>query len=172
MKASMKMAMENFCSLRMAGEYDKRFYSVAGKRHDEMTANNAEEAKRIAQRVKRYKSLWKYIKIEQPEKDKAGTLRVGETFDVKAKVFLGELLPDEVDVEIYYGSVKGVEELKSGDTKIMSVRENLGNGNYLYSCTMTCADPGRFAYTTRVIPQGDDRLKFTPNLITWADQGN
>jgi starch phosphorylase len=50
----------------------------------------------------------------------------------------------------------------------MTVVENLGNGNYRYGSRVPCELSGRYGFTARVTPAGDDYLKFMPNLITWS----
>ena len=168
MKASMKMVMGGFCSLKMISEYEKRFYRTAAKRHDELLYDNAAEAREIAALTRRYRNLWKQIKVELPERERSGSFRVDDTFRIVTTVYLGELSPDEAEVQIYYGSIKSVENHIAGDTQTMSVEKDLGNGTYRYTCIMTCRDSGRFGFTARVIPRGDDRIKLTPTLITWA----
>jgi starch phosphorylase len=44
MKASMKMAMAQFCSLRMISEYEERFYLPASRRFEELVADGGAEA--------------------------------------------------------------------------------------------------------------------------------
>jgi glycogen phosphorylase len=168
MKSSMKMIMERFCSLKMVSEYYTRFYETAARRHDELLANNAEEALFIAARARRYRNLWKQIRVEPPQRERSGSFQVDDAFRITTAVHLGELSPDEVDVEIYYGPIKQVEECLKGDTQLMAVEENFGNGAYRYGCTMTCQHSGRFGFTARVIPKGDNRIETTPGLITWA----
>jgi starch phosphorylase len=50
----------------------------------------------------------------------------------------------------------------------MRVLQNRDNGQYLYGCDLTCEASGRFGFTVRVTPAGDERLKTTPQLLTWA----
>ena len=50
----------------------------------------------------------------------------------------------------------------------MRVLEDHGNGDYIYGCTITCPASGRFGFTARIIPAGDNWIKYTPGLITWA----
>jgi starch phosphorylase len=168
MKASMKMAMEIFCSLRMVADYESRYYDPAAKRFDTLLAKNAEEAKNLAAQIRRLRSLWKDIQIKPPESQSSGPYRVGETFKVSSEVTLGELQPDEVDVELYYGHLKSLEELEVSNGELMSVLEDRGNGHYLYGCSLTCEGSGRFGFTVRITPRGDARIKSTPRLLTWA----
>jgi len=168
MKASMRMAMADFCSFRMADDYQTRFYTPAARRMELLVANGAGEARELAARARRLKSLWNTIRIEPPVRERRGAFHVGEVFKVTATVSLGELNPDEVDVELYYGPLKSVDTLKTSATEAMTLETDLGGGQYAYTCSLTCRLAGRYGFTARVTPRGDDRIKFTPKLITWA----
>ena len=168
MKSSMKMAMGMFCSLRMVGEYEQRFYIPAAKRFETLTAHEAKEAKQLAARIKRIRSLWKHIQISSAIRQNSGPFRVGDSFQVTSEVYFGELKPDEVDVELYYGHIKSLEKLNASNVEPMTVIEDRGNGHHLYGCSLPCTLSGRFGFTVRAMPRGDDRIKSTPGLLTWA----
>jgi starch phosphorylase len=168
MKATMKMAMESFCSLRMVSEYESRYYIPSAKRWDALVAEESNEAKKLAAQIKRLRSLWPQIKIGPPERQARAPYRVGDAFQVTAEVTLGELHADEVDVELYYGNLKSLEEVSASHVEPMTVLEDRGDGNYLYGCDLICEVSGRFGYTVRVAPRGDERIKSTPRLLTWA----
>ena len=168
MKASIKMAMSEFCSHRMVGDYQQRFYIPSVQRHRELVADNAVEAKRLSVLHKRLKDLWKEIRVDFPERDHEGPFQVDDEFKVSTIVHLGALTPDEVDVELYYGRMVRTAELSKGLTQPMTMAVDRGNGNYLYRCTVTCRDSGRYGFTVRVVPRADDWIRFTPGLLTWA----
>ena len=168
MKASMKMVMESFCSLRMVSDYRKHYYIPAAKRWDSLMAQKTEKARKIAIQIQRLRSLWENIQIKPPVRGTPEPYRVGDHLQVTSEVNLAGLAPDEVDVELYYGNLKSLEELTASHVEPMSVSKDLGNGNYLYSCTLDCDVSGRFGFTVRVSPQGDERLKSTPRLLAWA----
>ncbi len=168
MKASMKMAMHHFSAHLMVKKYEKHFYLPAAKRLSFLTANNAEEAVTLSTQYKRLRTLWGNIRIEPPVRDAEGPFRVGANFTVTAVVNLGELNPDEVNVELYHGKIKSVETIYDSHLEKMTVTENRGSGEYLYACALNCRDTGRYGFTVRVMPRGDDRIKFAPGLITWA----
>jgi starch phosphorylase len=168
MKASMKMAMEMFCSLRMVTDYENRFYIPAAKRYDELIANQCAEAKKLTSQISRLRSLWQHIEISAPVRHAHGSCRVGEKFNITSQVNLAELNPDEVDVELYYGQMKSLEDLDASKPEPMQVLEDNGNGQYLYSCTLNCQSSGRYGFTVRVTPRGDERVKSIPGLLTWA----
>ncbi len=168
MKESIKMAMQEFCAQCMVKIYEKKFYTEAARNYRTLLQNSAEAAQALNRQRERLVSLWKDIRISTPVRDANGPYRVGESFRVASVVYLGELEPEEVDVELYYGSFKSIEALTASNTQPMSVEEDRGNGSYLYRCTITCDTAGRFGFTSRVIPRGDQRIKFNPKLLTWA----
>jgi starch phosphorylase len=85
-KESMKMAMQDYCSLRMVGEYEQRFYLPVARRFQELTENNGVLAKNLSIQNDRIHGLWKDIRIDPPVQDRKGPYRVGETFQVTAGV--------------------------------------------------------------------------------------
>ncbi|MBW1864273.1 MAG: DUF3417 domain-containing protein, partial [Deltaproteobacteria bacterium] len=97
-----------------------------------------------------------------------GPFRIGESFQISAEISLGEIRPEEVLVELYYGKLRAIDTLLPGMTQAMEVEKELGQGTYLYSCLLPCTSSGRFGFTVRVSPKGDDFLRYTPGLITWA----
>ncbi len=50
----------------------------------------------------------------------------------------------------------------------MEVKETIGRGTYLYTGTIDCEKAGEYGLTSRVLPKGDDWIRNTPELITWA----
>ncbi len=168
MKASMKLALGKYSSLRMMGEYEQRFYMPAIKQFGQLLDNNAQAAKELSDRHKRLMDNWHAIYIQKPLTDAEGPFLVDQQFQVTAHVFLGELKPDEVDVELFYGALKTLETITQSNTELMRVEKDQGKGNFLYSCMLPCRNSGRFGFTVRAIPKGDDWIKNTPGLITWA----
>ena len=164
----MKMAMESFCSLRMVSDYKDQYYQPSVDRWDRLLANGAQEAKKLTAQLKRLRAHWKNIQIKPPVRQSQEMCHVGDSFQVTAEVNLTELTPEEVVVELYYGNLKSLEEVTDSHVEPMEVREDYGDGNYLYGCSLKCDVSGRFGFTVRVSPRGDKRIKSTPRLLTWA----
>ena len=168
MKQSMKMALERFCTHAMVSKYEKLFYEPAAKRLESLTLDNAKEAVVLSTQYQRLGELWSNINIEPPVRETAGPYRVGDSFSVTAIAKLGELRPDEVCIELYYGPMKTVDTILESHFEEMTVKEDKGNGTYLYTCDIACSTSGRYGFTVRAVPRGDDRIKFAPGRITWA----
>jgi starch phosphorylase len=168
MKASIKMVLSEFAGRRMVSEYESRFYLPAAKRYGELLKDEASESKALLLQHERLRSLWKEIRIQTPIREDRGPFRVGQEFRATSHVFLGQILPEEVDVELFYGPLKSVDALESGQIIQMHSEKALGNGNYFYSCNVSCRSSGRFGFTARIRPRTDDWIKNTPGFITWA----
>lgn len=168
MKASMKMAMEHFCSLRMVADYAERYYEPAARRTEELLADDCAEARRLVAQNERLGALWSGIRLGTPVAENGGPFQVGDRFRLHADVTLGEIRPEEVDVELCYGPIKSVDSLKTSHTETMQVQEELAAGRYRYGCQVECRQSGRYGFTARIVPRGDDRLKYAPGRITWA----
>ena len=87
---------------------------------------------------------------QQPE----DVVEVGDQVELHAYVCLGSLSPGDVDVQVVYGRVRGIdEELVDTDVLSLAPGDSYGGGRYRYEGTMTLARTGPFGYTVRVVPQ-------------------
>ena len=168
MKESMKMAIIDFSSDRMVREYSTRYYVPAAHSFATLTQNNSEKASELARIQARLMSLWGMITLSQPQLATSEDFTVGDTFRITVRVFLGELTPEEVNVQIYHGRLRATEHLEGARSETMWLQETVSEGLHIYACTITCSDSGRFACTARVIPDGDEVLSNTPGLMTWS----
>jgi len=168
MKESIKMALADYSSHRMIAEYRDRFYRPSAAKAKTLVADRSAAAKSLVEQHARLKALWPAVRLSTPQRDRSGSMRVGDSFKVSVEVFLGELMPSEVSVELYYGELEDMDALRSGEAVPMGVAKELGGSRYLYECTITCGSAGRYGFTARVLPAGDKRIRFSPHLITWA----
>ncbi len=168
MKESMKMAMSSFCAHRMLAEYETNFYYPGARRYKELTAEGADAAVRMGKQIERLHALWGTTRVKGVVRANPGPFRVGETIEVTAEVHLGRLTPEEVDVELYFGKMKSVDALEAGQAERMEMVKEIGDGDYMYACSIDCRMAGSYGFTARVMPRGDDWTKFTPGRITWA----
>ncbi|MCD4721751.1 MAG: alpha-glucan family phosphorylase [Desulfobacula sp.] len=169
MKEAMKMAIIDFSSDRMVREYSERFYIPASRNFKLLTQDSAWKAKELALTQSRLISLWSGIRVSTPKLTTEADFIVRDTFRITLEVFLGELTPEEVEVQVYHGKVKSSDHLEGSMAETMWLQETISEGAHIYACTITCSDSGRFGYTARVIPKGDEVLNsHTPGLITWV----
>ncbi len=169
MKESIKMSLRRFASNRMVGEYAENFYRPARQAYIDLTADDAALARRLAPEKIRFRQLHAKLHIEYPTiAEDISNLHVGDIITVTTTVTLGELKPEEVDVEAYYGPVDAQNAIiESNKVKLQPI-EALGHGKYLYQTKITSQHSGRFGLTARATPAGTTWLNRIPGIITWA----
>jgi starch phosphorylase len=170
MRASIQMALGRFTSQRMVAEYKSLFYDPACRQYEALLADDARQARGLVGQRARLHSLWGQVRLRTPAADKEiSVLHVGDTFTVSTSVSLGQLKPEEVDVEVYHGPVDSQNRITQSHVEKMSIAEDHGGGNYTYRHEVTCPVTGRFGFTTRVIPRGEEWRGVIPGFLTWAD---
>jgi len=111
---------------------------------------------------------WADISMEEVTADDGIEIPVGKQLEVKVRVHLGSLAPEDVTVEAYYGRLNSEGEFVERETTSLKMVETL-DGVYVFQGTVPCSKSGRFGYTVRVMPSLE-RLenRFAMGLVTWA----
>lgn len=169
MKAAIRTVMARFTSHRMLSEYATMFYGPAMREHGALLADDMKRARALVRQHERLASLWKHVKIARPRPEQdMSALHVGAHYKVSTEAHLGELRPDEVDMEVYYALVDTENRPFESQSKKMDVAEDMGGGKYRYRCEIACDRTGRYGFTARVMPQGQDWRSVMPGFITWS----
>ena len=170
MKESIKLGIGRFSSSRMVTEYNNRFYVPGIKYHEDLMADDAKLARQVVADKNRFIQYLGAVKVEQPKVDREiNNMHVGDTFVLRSNVWLGELSPEEVDVELYYGPVDAQNNILNSNTAVMEKKESKGNGRYLYEYVLKCKHPGRFGLTARVKPRGNTWDHSVPGFVKWVE---
>ncbi len=169
MKNSIRMGLGMFSSHRMVNEYHDRYYKEAAAAYHELLKDDAARTKALVAQHHRLLGTWSDVRIGQPRCDsELGKLHVGDTFAITTDVYLGQLRPEEVDVEVFYGEVNSENRIMDGSVAVVTGGTAVGGGHYRYSHTLTCEKTGRYAFTTRVTPTGSEWDHAMPGFTTWA----
>ncbi len=170
MRKSVKMGLGGFSSHRMVAEYNTRVYTPAREAAQELAADDWRLARQYVHDHERLSKLWSKVRIANPETPvDLSRLHVGDRFPVSLRVHLGDLKPEEVDVELYHGPVNSENHIVASHTTVVTDATPLGDGDYRYTHDLTCDTTGRFAFTGRVTPCGDTWRHLIPGFITWSD---
>ena len=97
------------------------------------------------------------------------TIDAGNKIEVKAKVYLPNISPDSIEVQVYYGQIgdNGVVD------NISIIPMTLINSNdeakeYEYKATIELVSGGNYGYTFRVMPKSERILNSANlNLVKW-----
>lgn len=168
MKASMRATCPVFNTNRMVYEYYEKLYRPSAQRSKQLSEDNFALAKALAAWKAQLRAHWQPIKISHVVSD-ADTLEVGSEVNVQAEVYLSELEPNEVSVQIYYGRMAPNGEIVAGQSIEMEAVQSKENGVYSFKGAILCLTGGLHGYSVRVLPKHEHvDNPFIMNLITWA----
>jgi len=94
---------------------------------------------------------------------------VGSSLPLRVKVFLGDILPDEVLVEGYFGLLDNQGNVRGGETVALMEVEPLEPGLYRFSGKLECRFCGRYGFMVRVMPRHRQLGPvYEPGCMTWG----
>ncbi|WP_329455557.1 alpha-glucan family phosphorylase [Streptomyces sp. NBC_01497] len=139
---------------RMVREYVERLYAPAARAHRALDTKAAAE---LAAWKYRVRTLWPYVSVEHVETVSAGvapaTAELGATLSLRVGVALGELRPDDVEVQAVAGRVGSDDAI--ADARTFPLKPSGGpdaEGRWVYEGPLALERTGPFGYTVRVLP--------------------
>ena len=171
MRRSMTTVPAFFSTHRMVSDYAKFGYAPLGVRARELSNDSFRVARDQAQREEHLEQAWSQVRIENVSVTDApeGSIGIGEAFEVRATVHLGDLTADDIAVELYVGQSNTEEELV--DPIVVPLKRTSENGDdpVEYTGGYMPTGAGRFQYGVRVRPAIDDATELAHlGLVQWA----
>lgn len=169
MKASMRTLTPMFSTTRMLKEYSNLLYVPAAGRWRRLTGERYQAAKMLSHWKRDLSQKWNTVRIDEVMANDEKELTVGSMVNVRAKVHLGNVKPEDVGVELYHGTVDPYGRLVEGYSETMQIEEHRENGSYTFKGQIPCRRSGQHGYAVRVIPRHPDMAhKFDTGLIHWG----
>ncbi len=172
MKSSMRTLCPIFNSHRMVEDYMDKCYIPASELFEEIQQDNMKRAEEFALWKKRVAESWQGIHVKQfpVDTDTKEVVTLGTEYPLSARIFLGALRPEDVQVELYYGVLSVNGELKDVVTqKMVRAKDPEAENGYIYQGTIRCTKSGRIGFDIRILPKHP--LLVHPcdmGLIIWA----
>ena len=139
---------------RMLREYVMRLYVPASLSERAAEAGDYAIARDLAGWKKSLRAAWAGIRIEHVEADGVGdAVMQGTPITVRAYVALGELTPDDVDVQVVCGRVDADDRLIEPAHVSMDVADGFAGNRWQFSKVVDLDRNGPFGYTVRVMPK-------------------
>jgi starch phosphorylase len=141
---------------RMVREYVERLYAPAAESSERMLAKDFAAARELAEWRARVEANWSAVAVLHVDSQRSGTgdAQLGEWLTLRAEVALGELGPQDVDVEAVYGSV-GADDRLSDLARIDLRSVANGDGTHRFEGEIPLDRTGGYGYTVRVLPKND-----------------
>ncbi len=169
MKNALRLNCPFFNTARMVRDYAVRAYFPAADRYQVMTADNYAPAKELATWKTRIFQHWYDMKIESIDVSEPEQIQVNQRVSVKAQINLAGLTPDDVQVELYQGSVNAEGEIVNGTTVVMEHHGDKRQGGIIYTTDILYSASGLQGLSLRVLPK--HAYLSSPHelgLIRWA----
>ncbi|MQS37681.1 alpha-glucan family phosphorylase [Streptomyces katsurahamanus] len=139
---------------RMVREYVERLYAPAAQAH---RALDAETARALAAWKDRVRTAWREVTVDHVETlentPADGAAELGGTLALRARVTLGELQPEDVEVQAVAGRVDADDAI--ADARTWPLKPSGGpdlEGRRIYEGAVSLDRTGPFGYTVRVLP--------------------
>jgi starch phosphorylase len=138
---------------RMVGDYVNELYAPAARSARELAEDKLAGARELAIWKSRVRAGWSGVRVEHVEATGAADgASIGDALTVQAFVTLGELEPDDVDVQLVHGRVDESDQLTNTQTLTLRVAQSYEGGRMRYEGSVKLDRSGPFGYTVRVLP--------------------
>ncbi|MEY3334652.1 MAG: hypothetical protein RLZZ176_2955, partial [Cyanobacteriota bacterium] len=170
MKDAIRLNCPFFNTARMVREYAQRAYFPASDRYHTLTVDNYAPAKELAAWKAKLGEHWFNIKIKDIDVSSASDIEVNQTVAVKAKVDLATLNPDDVQVELYQGSIDANGDIVNAIPVVMDYQGKDPDSLSVYTANITYTTSGLQGLSLRVLPRNQYLSSpYEPRLIAWAE---
>jgi len=139
---------------RMVREYVTELYAPAAASSHRICAEKYAGARELAEWRGRVVRAWPRVAIEHIESSGVSdTPALGTMLAVRAVVSLGDIGPDDVDVQVAYGRVDETDSLVTPVVTSLNVGEAMEENRYRYDGDVPLTRTGAFGYAVRAVPR-------------------
>ncbi|WP_031172928.1 alpha-glucan family phosphorylase [Streptomyces durhamensis] len=136
---------------RMVREYVDRLYVPAAQAHRALTPDTASA---LAEWKARVRAAWPGVSVDHVETTATtATAELGTTVDLRVRVGLGDLTPDDVEVQAVSGRVDAEDRIT--DATVVPLKPTGTpdlEGRLLYEGPLALDRTGPYGYTVRILP--------------------
>jgi starch phosphorylase len=170
MKQAIYFNTPQFNTARMVKDYANHGYFAASDRAQTLISQNYGPGRELAVWQLRLTEHWYDIRFEEIAISAAADLRVNQPFKVVACIQLGAITPDDVQVELYQGTVGVDGEIHAGFAIPMTYQGQDANGRSFYIIEVEYSASGLQGLSLRILPKHRYlNSPYDPKLILWAN---
>ncbi|GGS96929.1 glycosyltransferase family 1 protein [Streptomyces cinerochromogenes] len=136
---------------RMVREYVDRLYAPAAQAHRALTPDTARD---LAEWKSRVRSAWPGVSVDHVETTATtATAELGATVGLRVRVDLGDLGPDDVEVQAVSGRVDAEDRITDATAVPLKPTGTPDlEGRLLYEGPLSLDRTGPYGYTVRILP--------------------
>jgi starch phosphorylase len=168
MKKSMQAIASQFNSHRMVEDYVNRMYLPSAVNWHMIRTEDFTSVRDLTSWIMNMRARWSQMAIMEKRVDTKPGLHVGDSIKIEVVMQLGEIAPQDISVDIYYGRVDSKAEFL--DRATVPLRDvSASDSMTVFRGEVPCREVGRFGFRVRVLPAHP--LLRTPHslgLILWG----
>jgi glycogen phosphorylase len=140
---------------RMVRDYVERLYAPAATSSRTLNGDYAGAAE-LAAWKHRIRAGWSQVSVDHVDSsDVPDSPELGDTIDVHVFVSLGDLSPEDVDVQCVHGRIAHEDDLVDTTTQSLVHAESYEAGRHRFDGKLELSATGPFGYTVRVLPRNE-----------------
>ncbi|OQD56642.1 glycogen phosphorylase [Streptomyces phaeoluteigriseus] len=136
---------------RMVREYVERLYTPAALAHRALDPDSARD---LAAWKAKVRAVWHAVTVDHVETSAATpTAELGTTLALRVRLRLGDLTPDDVEVQAVSGRVDAEDRITDGTTVPLKPAGGPDlEGRWVYEGPLSLDRTGPYGYTVRILP--------------------
>lgn len=171
--AMMKKAMATLCPFfnthRMLIEYTSRYYEPAARDYKKLTTAKGKAVKELVKWKEFMDRSWSQVKIIDVDAGQLNDITAHSTLKIKIDVLLGDIPPEHVTVDVYWGELDASGKLKDREIIKAVHSKEIEKGRHLFTGKLVCTRTGKFGFRIRVLPYHSQLVNsYAMNLYAWG----
>ncbi len=169
MKNTIKTVCPMFNTHRMVEEYTRVSYVPSALRFSHLAGVNLKSASDLSVWRRKLVREWPQVRVENIDANGKDAMHVGAEFDIAARINLGGLSPDDVEVQLFHGIIDNAGEIPEPATIAMIANGDHSGATWNFKGKIRCQSSGHYGYTVRVLPRHANLGNaFEPGLVCWG----
>ena len=182
-KNSIKWIAPRFNTHRMLADYTQKYYKAAALKSKSFEQDDYAKARVFTKWKSDIKNAWSELSVKdvilnseneinnesEELNPRLKQLKVGSQLTVRALVNLGQIKPEDVTVELYYGPVDNWDQIQDGSSIQMNYEQASDKeGEHWFTGRMQCRNTGQHGAAVRILPRHPDLVNpYEMGLIFW-----
>src|SRR5690606_17243373 len=138
---------------RMVREYVTELYTPVAAAARSLDGAGYPAARELADWKARVRAAWPHVHVDHVDSDGIGeVVNVGDELSITAYVALGELTPDDVEVQVVAGRVDEEDTLTDLRVIPLTLAASYESGRHAFTGSRVLEGTGPLGYTVRVVP--------------------
>ncbi|MDH4184591.1 MAG: alpha-glucan family phosphorylase, partial [Nitrospinota bacterium] len=168
MKSSLSTLNAVFNTNRMVRNYTVFFYLPCVQRAQTLMADSRKRLKILAEWKAKVHAKWNTVNFIEVVQQQTNHLKVGQMYEVRATIHTGGLAPEDLKVEIYFGSLNAKDQIVHGSAAPMTF-DHGENGAAVFKGLIPLSESGRHGFSVRATPSHPDMFdRVEPGLVIWS----